>query len=97
MFTGRVDSPVVLDGLLRVLVEDVELALVAPEAVVSAVLLLDEGIVVDVGGQKGLLLRGIAALSDLPESAAELVLAVLARDVAAVSRHLRALVNLTHA
>lgn len=96
MITWRIDPSVMFDGFLRVLVEDIEFPLVSPEAIIAAVLLLDEGIVVDVGGQEGLLLRGVAALGDLSEGAAELVLAVLAGNVAAVSGHLCALVHLTH-
>lgn len=69
-----------------------DLALVAPERITLGVLLLNEGVSSNVSGQKGGSLRGIGALGDLGEGGAELVLAVLARNVATVARHLRPLV-----
>ncbi len=68
--------------------ESADFAFIAPEAVVAGVLLLDEGIVGDVGGEEGLGLGRVAVLRDLPESASEFVFAVLARNVSAISRHL---------
>lgn len=50
----------------------------------------------DVGGEEGILLRVIGVLGDVPEGAAELVLAVFARDVTAVARDLGSRVGLTH-
>jgi len=86
----------VLGGLLAGVLEGAEVALVAPEAVVGRILLLYEGIVRNVSGEEGRVLGGVGVLGDVAEGAAELVLAVFARDVSAVPGDLRSWIRLTH-
>ena len=81
---------------LCALIESINLAFISPECVISAVLLFNELIVLDIGGKECLLLCGIASLRDFSECASKFILAVLAGDVAAVARHLCSVIYLTH-
>jgi hypothetical protein len=94
--TWSIDSFVMLNRLLVALVESIELTLISPECVITAVLLFDELICLDIGGEECILLCEIASLCDLTEGASEFVLTVLAGNIAAVARHLCSVIYLTH-
>lgn len=86
-----------LNGLLSRLAEGTNFAFVAPKAMVACVLLLNERIILDVGGQECILLGSVASLGYLSEGASEFVLAILAWNVAAVAWNLGSRVrHLTH-
>jgi len=86
----------VLGGLLRGLAECTHLSIVAPKLVVVGVLLLDELVVMDVGGEEGRGLRWIGVFGEVSECASELILAVFSRNVSTVARDLCPRIALTH-
>jgi hypothetical protein len=94
--TGRIDSGVVLDRLLSGGTEGADFSLVSPEEVVVGVLLLNELVVPDVGGQEGGLLSGVAVLGEVTECASKLVFAVFPRYVPTVPWNLRPRISLAH-
>ena len=95
-FTWSVHSFVVLYWFLRRFTKTTDFSSIAPEAIISRVLFLNELIVVDVGGEVCVGLSAIAVLGDLSKSGAKFILTSFARDVSAVTRYLCSWVGLTH-
>ena len=85
-----------LDGGLGGLAEGADFAGIAPEAIVSGILLLYKLVIVNVGGEVGMRLRPIAVLGNLSKGASEFVLASFPGDVSAVTGHLCSWIGLTH-
>ena len=96
MVTGGLDSLVVRYWCFVGFIEGADFSLVSPEAIISGVLLLYEGIVIDVGGEECFVLGGKAIFSDLSKGISEFILAILAGNIAAISRHLCSWVGCTH-
>ena len=84
------------DGFLTRLAEGADFALISPEAVVSGVLLLNEGVVLDVGGEKGIGLGDVAIFSDLSKGISEFIFTIFARNVSAIAWYLCSGIVLTH-
>ena len=96
MSTRRIDSFVVLDGSLGWLAEGTDFAGIAPEAIISGILLLYKLVIVNVGGEVGMRLRSIAVLGDLPKGTSKFIFTSFSRDVAAVTGYLCSWIRLTH-
>ena len=63
---------------------------------VIGILLLDEGIVLDIGGEESFRLRVDGSLGDIPEGTSKFILTIFARNISTISRHLSSPISLTH-
>lgn len=84
------------DWLLSALFIGADLALISPEAMVGSILLLDELVIIKIGGKERFLLGGIASFCNLSEGSSEFILAIFTWNVSTVSRNLCSRVYLAH-
>lgn len=82
--------------LLAALFVGADFALVSPEAVICRVLLLDELIIIEVGGEEWLLLGRVTAFCDLSEGGSEFIFAIFSGNISAIPWNLGSAVNLAH-
>lgn len=76
------------DGNLRGRLECAHLPLVAPEAMVSCILLLNKGVIACIGSEEGLRLSWVAVFGDLSKGASKFVFTIFSWNVSTISRYL---------